>query len=141
MHPDIDAWSQDLGGGLDYVDFARHRLGLADWIALSKCFRPRFVEVSGCVIWERAYEPDNFAEWYRTTDGDLTAIEAVLNQFMLWQVVTPATPDDESRINDLASDIAFMWRACLEADFPGQEFDGGSVHTEDGPVVRFVVRR
>ncbi|MEU5835243.1 hypothetical protein ABZ820_16420 [Streptomyces diacarni] len=71
------------------------------------------------MIWDRAYEPDNFAEWYRTTNGDLTAIEGVLNQFKLWQVVTPATPDDERRISDLASDIASI------GDDSGTRINGG----------------
>ncbi|MGW7519196.1 hypothetical protein ACWGJ2_26775 [Streptomyces sp. NPDC054796] len=142
-HPEIDSWSQDSGGGVDYLDYAAQHLRLPDWLALARCFRPHFVEVSGCVIWDRAYEPDNFREWFEELNGDATSVEATLNEFRLWQVLDwdDGDPGEERRVQKFAQDLAFCWRSCLEADFPDKQFDGGVVDTDDGPVVRFVVRR
>ena len=142
-HPEISSWAAENGGGLDYLDYAAQRLRLPEWVSLAHCFRPRFIEVSGCVIWDRAYEAGNFSEWHARLAGDSQTLEATLNQFQLWQFIDmdDATPEEEAQLRGLADDIAFCWRACLESDFPGKEFDGGVVDTEDGPVVRFFARR
>ncbi|RLL70673.1 hypothetical protein D7M15_21425 [Streptomyces sp. Z26] len=106
-------------------------------------FRPRFVGVSGCVVWEQVYEPANFRSWYEELAGDRTSIEWLLNQVRLWQFVevVDGDPEEERALRVLARAVAVGWRSALEADFPGRAFDGGVVETEDGPVVCFTVRR
>ncbi|SEC17576.1 hypothetical protein SAMN05216483_1208 [Streptomyces sp. 2131.1] len=47
------------GGEPDYLDLLSRSAGPAEWIALSRVFLPRFVEVRGCVLWDRSYEPGN----------------------------------------------------------------------------------
>ncbi|WP_367124099.1 hypothetical protein [Streptomyces phytohabitans] len=138
-----DVWDSADVEGLDYLDYASRHLGLTEWLAVSRLFRPRFVEVEGCVIWERAYSPENFRTWCAELGGDATSVEATLNRLRLWQVVNvdDGDPDDERRLRQLADALASCWRSCLESDFPGRAFDCGVVETEDGPVVRFVVRR
>ncbi|UNS98615.1 hypothetical protein MMF93_20740 [Streptomyces tubbatahanensis] len=128
---------------LDYFDHAALRLNLTDWLSAAQVFHPRFIEVSGCLIWERAYEEDNFREWYQALNGNATAVESTLNQVRLWQLVdvNEGNSIEEKMVANLAREIAFFWRAALESDHPEYSFDGGVVETEDGPVVRFVVHR
>ncbi|MDI6413384.1 hypothetical protein QLX52_31740 [Streptomyces albus] len=130
-------------GGLDFFDYAANRLTLDDWVSVSQIFRPRFVEVRGCVIWERAYQAANFAEWYRTLNGDVSTIEATLNQLRLWQLIDmdEIGTTEERLVRGIADDISSCWRASLASTYPDREFDGGVVETEDGPVVRFSTRR
>ncbi|MGY1437615.1 hypothetical protein [Streptomyces reniochalinae] len=128
---------------LDYFDRAALRLNLHDWLSVAQVFHPRFLEVSGCLIWERAYEERNFGEWYQALNGNATAIESTLNQVRLWQLVdiNEGNPAEEEMVTELAREIAFFWRAALEYAHPQYSFDGGVVETEDGPVVRFIVQR
>ncbi|MFE0761021.1 hypothetical protein ACFW4X_08340 [Streptomyces smyrnaeus] len=148
VHPDIDRWAADSGGGgLDHLDYAAQRLELPDWLAVARCLRPTFVEVLDCVIWDRAYEPENFQSWYTHLHGDATSVEAVLNQFRLWHVVdsgsTPEAekPEMETYLQRLAEDIAFCWRSTLESDFPRRSFEVRVLDTEDGPVVQALGQR
>ncbi|MFI0864614.1 hypothetical protein ACH4RA_30960 [Streptomyces smyrnaeus] len=135
--------TEELPDELDYFDHAAQRLDLKDWLSVAQVFHPRFVEVSGCIIWERAYEENNFNEWYEKLNGDATAVEGILNQFRLWQLIDideTSAPEKGSE-RALAREISFFWRAALESAYPDREFDGGVVDTDDGPVIRFVVRR
>ncbi|MDF4252803.1 hypothetical protein [Streptomyces sp. WMMB303] len=128
---------------LDFFDYAAYRLNLSDWAAVAKVFHPRFIEVSGCIIWERAYEEQNFSDWFEKLNGDATAVESTLNQLRLWQLVDSDTgsPVEMESEKQLAHEITFFWRAALESAYPDRDFDGGVVETDDGPVIRFVVRR
>ncbi|RAJ69127.1 hypothetical protein K378_02017 [Streptomyces sp. Amel2xB2] len=141
LHSEIDAWARSFTGKLDYLDFASSRLSLPDWLAVARLFRPSFVEVSGCVLWDRVYEPKNFQAWYTELDGAATAIESVLNRARLWQFIDIDGEEDEKAINALAGDIAFFWRKSLEADFPEKEFEVSIIDIGDGPEVGFIVRR
>ncbi|MEV8531987.1 hypothetical protein [Streptomyces sp. NPDC051211] len=136
--PDIREWVTGVGGDVDYLDFLAQRVGIAEWSAISRVFMPRFVEVGDCVLWDRAYEPGNFARWQTELPGNLTAVEAVLNQFRLWQYLDF---DSDAQATALAEDIAFCWRGALARQFPAREFDVSVVATEDGPVVRCTTRR
>lgn len=131
-------WYGVTGGEADYLDFLSQSAGPAEWIALSRVFLPRFVEVRGCVLWDRSYEPGNFQLWYDELKGDTTSIEAKLNEFRLWMYVD-FDDDPASRANalDLAREIARAWRLSLGDAFPGRAFDVRAAETVDGPVVRF----
>lgn len=131
-------WYGVTGGEADYLDFLSQSAGPAEWIALSRVFLPRFVEVRGCVLWDRSYEPGNFQLWYDELKGDTTSIEAKLNEFRLWMYVD-FDDDPASRANalDLAREIARAWRLSLGDAFPGRAFDVRATETVDGPVVSF----
>ncbi|MFC9297194.1 hypothetical protein ACFTWH_01670 [Streptomyces sp. NPDC057011] len=130
--------NESAGGGADYLDFLSQSLGLSEWIALSRVFLPRFVEVEGCVLWDRSYDPGNFRLWRDELNGDVASIEATLNQFRLWMCID-VDDDGESRSNALAlaQEIATAWRLSLGQSFPQRNFDVQVAVTEDGPVVSF----
>ncbi|MFG2629371.1 hypothetical protein [Streptomyces sp. NPDC048473] len=139
--PLIKAWVEASGGDADYLDFLSQSAGPAEWIALSRVFLPRFVEVEGCVLWDRSYDPGNFRLWHNELNGDVASIEATLNQFRLWLYVD-IDDDAESQANALAlaQEIADAWRLSLERAFPQSVFDVQATDTVDGPVVSFTSR-
>ncbi|WP_405900516.1 hypothetical protein OG242_26435 [Streptomyces sp. NBC_00727] len=126
------------GGEADYLDILSQSAGPAEWIALSRVFLPRFVEVRGCVLWDRSYAPANFQLWYDELKGDVASVEATLNQFRLWMYVD-FDDDPASRTDalDLAREIARAWRLSLADAFPHRAFDVRATETVDGPVVSF----
>ncbi|CAG7649666.1 hypothetical protein [Actinacidiphila bryophytorum] len=140
--PQVREWTEATGHRADYIDFLSQSTGIAEWIALSRVFLPAFVEVEGCVLWDRSYDPENFETWRSALNGDVTAIEATLNQLKLYLYVD-VDDDATSRANglSLAEDIATTWRFRLAADFPGRSFSVQAMDTEDGPIVSFVSKR
>ncbi|MFG2596399.1 hypothetical protein [Streptomyces sp. NPDC048462] len=136
--PLIREFSEATGGDADYLDFLSRSAGQAEWIALSRVFLPEFVEVEGCVLWDRSYDPVNFRQWHERLDGDATSVEATLNQFKLWLYIDIADgAESQSNALALAQEIAEAWRLSLKKAFPQGVFDVQATDTVDGPVVSF----
>jgi hypothetical protein len=130
------------GNDADYLDLLSLHVGFDEWAAFARVFMPRFVEVSGCVLWDRVYEPANFRTWQEQLKGDATSIEAMLNQFRLWlHIDIPEDPESEAGALALAEDIAVSWHRSLTDAFPDRTFDVAATNSEDGPVVSFVTVR
>lgn len=109
--------------------------------ALAQLFWPDFVEVRGCVIRSDAFERDNFDRWWDSTSGDVTAIESVLNEVHLYDVVADEAWSDE-QLRDLeaaAKKIAASWRAALGERFPAKRFELTYASEPDayGPTISF----
>ncbi|GAA1037052.1 MULTISPECIES: hypothetical protein [Streptomyces] len=139
---DVREWTEAVGDDADYLDYLSQQVGLGEWAAFTRAFMPRFVEVEGCILWDRAYEPDNFRTWYDQLRGDTTSIEATLNQFRLALYINiPEDRDSEAAASALAGEIAVSWRRCLRDAFPDRSFEVAASETEDGPVVSFVTVR
>ncbi|MGY0231453.1 hypothetical protein [Longispora urticae] len=137
-YPKIQAWKEEWGGEVDYVDYIKQNADLAMLSAFSRILWPRFLEVEGCVLWDRAYEDSNFALWRETLDGDIRKIETTLNQLRVWQLVASDDVEEDWRaLEFIAACVAKSWTAALGAQFPGRAFDVRLVETEDGPVVTF----
>ncbi|MEU9011372.1 hypothetical protein AB0D12_16635 [Streptomyces sp. NPDC048479] len=135
--PQIRAWTESIDAAPDYLDYLSQNMGLAEWVAVSHVFFPQFVEVEGCVLWDRVYDPDNFRIWREELKGDVSSIEATLNQFRLWQYIEIDDDESQRRAFELAREIATSWRNCLERSFPRRSFDVQATDTVDGPVVSF----
>jgi hypothetical protein len=136
--PLIRTWAEASEGDADYLDFLSQSVGISAWIAMSRVFLPRFVEVDGCVLWDRAYDPDNFRRWYNELKGDVAAIESTLNQFRLeFYIDFASNPEARTNAVDLAHAIAAAWRFSLDREFPQKDFDVRATDTEDGPIVSF----
>lgn len=139
---DVREWTQAVGDDTDYLDYLSQQVGLGEWAAFSRIFMPRFVEVEGCVLWDRVYEPHNFCIWYDQLQGDANSIEAALNQFRLaLHINIPEDPESEAAAYALAEEIALSWRRGLRVAFPERSFEVTARETQDGPVVSFVTIR
>ncbi|GHD54177.1 hypothetical protein GCM10010317_037890 [Streptomyces mirabilis] len=140
--PDVREWTEAVGDGTDYLDYLSQHAGLGEWAALARVFMPRFVEIEGCVLWDRVYDPANFRTWQDQLQGDATSIEATLNEFRLWEYIDiPEDSESEAGGLALAEEIAASWRRCLSERFPDRAFAVAASATEDGPVVGFVTIR
>ncbi|MGW1715811.1 hypothetical protein [Streptomyces sp. NPDC002156] len=136
-YPKIKSWA-DEWGGVDYIDYVKRNGDLALLVAFSRIFWPRFVEVGGCVLWDRAYEESNFNVWQESLSGDSRRIEVTLNQLRVWQVVESGDmSEDRQALEFIAACIAKTWRAALRAEFPDRSFDVRVINSEDGPIVTF----
>ncbi|MFJ4780669.1 hypothetical protein [Streptomyces sp. NPDC088762] len=137
-YPGIKSWADEWGGGVDYVDYVKSNGDLAMLVALSRLLWPRFVEVQGCVLWDRAYEEPNFELWHDSLSGDTRKIEATLNQLRVWQIVESEDVEEDWQALKFAADcIVKTWRAALRAEFPERNFDVRVIDSEDGPIVTF----
>ncbi|MEU6600342.1 hypothetical protein [Streptomyces flaveolus] len=139
---DVREWTQAVGSDADYLDYLSQQVELGEWVAFSRVFMPRFVEVEGCVLWDRVYEPGNFRTWQERLQGDATSIEAMLNRIPLALYIDiPEDPDSEAAAHALAEEIARSWDRCLHAAFPDRSFQVVASETEDGPLVSFTTVR
>ena len=137
-HPEIREWADAVQGDVDFVDFLTFHSTPTVWLAVSHVFWPRFVQVDGCTLWSRVYEPGNFAAWSRELDGDPSRIEGTLNRLKVWQIIDwEETPDNDKALAEVARIISLTWEAALIRAFPENSYDVQVINTEDGPVVTF----
>ncbi|MFB6903352.1 hypothetical protein ACFVG1_14300 [Streptomyces bacillaris] len=137
-YPGIKSWAEEWGGRVDYLDYVKDHGNLGMMVAFSRIFWPRFVEVDGCVLWDRAYEESNFKAWSESLSGDVRKIEATLNQLRVWQMVDSDDVEEDWQAQDFfAACVAKTWGAALAAEFPRRIFDVRVIGSEDGPIVTF----
>jgi hypothetical protein len=140
-YSEIKPWVQ-INEDFDSFDFLKSRCSLGEWLAISRVFRPHFIEVDDCILWEHIYEEENFRTWYTHLAGDLTRIEATLNQLSLWHYIDlKDTAEDDRAAMEVAQAIAKSWYSALKESFSDREFDVVAHPTEDGPIVSFVTIR
>lgn len=109
-------------------------------VAFAKLFWPDFVEHHECVIRSDGFSADNFAVWSKRLSGDCAAIERVLNQLHVSELVPSDTTElDVSVIRYLAETITAMWTARVKSLFPERRFVVRLEHADDdsasGPTV------
>ncbi|MEV0278229.1 hypothetical protein AB0I22_17845 [Streptomyces sp. NPDC050610] len=137
-HPEIKSWTDGYTGELDSVDFLMGNCTVGMWLAFAHLMNPEFVEVRGCVLWERVYEPRNFEEWYARLDGDVRRVEDLLNRFVVgYAVDCGESGEDEEALKDIAQVLAFSWESALARHFPSRSFQVQVLATDDGPTVVF----
>ncbi|GAA0613524.1 hypothetical protein HPO96_26735 [Kribbella sandramycini] len=137
-YPEIQSWVSGWDGPLDYVDYLKDQVGLAALVAFAAVLSPRFLQVEGCVLWERSYDGENFAAWRAELNGDVRRIESTLNQLRVWEIVgSNETRADMDALRFVAEVIARCWRAALREEFPERGFEVGVVASVDGPKVTF----
>jgi hypothetical protein len=112
--PDFDIW--------DYLSLR----GDADLAAaFFKLFWPDFVEVSGCVILQHNYSPDNFTEWMERYSGDRRAVESMINHVHVWDLFLMSPKDVEyahELYEFLAGALMRGWKSALQHAFPDKHF-------------------
>ncbi|MEU5642420.1 hypothetical protein [Streptomyces milbemycinicus] len=137
-HPEIRSWIDSYTGDLDFVDFLTQNCSVGMWLAFSHLVCPKFVEVQGCILWERKYDPENFQTWHRHLDGNIYKIETIINRLVVGDIVQcDDTPEDLRALSDIARAVADCWKATLARAFPSSSFDVLVLDTEDGPTITF----
>jgi hypothetical protein len=112
--PDFDTWS--------YLNL-RADFDLA--AAFAKMFWPDFVEVEDCVILQRNYSLEAFAEWMERYDGDRRAVESMLNHTHIADLFLNS-PRDVTYPDELYEFVAhaliYGWKQALHDKYPEKRF-------------------
>ncbi|GAA3365225.1 hypothetical protein GCM10017744_067100 [Streptomyces antimycoticus] len=137
-YPEVRSWIESLTGSPDFVDFLTHNCSVGMWLAFSHLVNPEFIEIHGCILWERKYNRDRFEEWWQHLDGNVYAIENTLNRFVVADVVPcEESPENDSALADIADAIAGSWEHVLARTFPDRAFKVHVLSTDDGPTIVF----
>lgn len=137
-YPEIRSWVGSLTGAPDYVDFLTHNCSVGMWLAFAHLVHPEFIEVDGCILWERKYNQERFEEWSHQLEGDVYALENILNRFVVADAVPcEETPENDSALADIAAALAGSWEHALTRTFPDRTFEVDVLSTDDGPTIVF----
>lgn len=114
--PDLKAW--DEGEVIGPLDWLLTFGSIPQALIYSALFWPTFVEHQGCLLWE-GFTPQSFEDWMRSTEGNRTAVEGVMNHRHITDLFLNAqeqpTPEQIAYLGYLLRDI---WKFKLTKDFP-----------------------
>jgi len=114
--PELQLWNDGLGIDMDGYLSCMGNYELA--IVYSNFFWPTFVEHDGC-IFRGDPNVEIYEQWRTQTNGDKTAIEAVMNHVHILDIfpsVERLPPREQ--IVYLGRQLQQMWTAKLHNDFP-----------------------
>jgi len=132
--PEFRAWREALEPPGDAVSFVAQHVSVTAAYLLAEVFFPELVEVHGCILLAKSYEPANFEDWWERSDGDCAAVERALNHLHLWDIFEPEGDAEERALGKLAQRVALAWRCNAEENFPDRTFVV-EVTDEYGPTV------
>lgn len=139
--PSAIAWRGEMTPVPSYLDFINHQVGLDRAFAVMRLLVPQFDEVRGCVLIRGAgnYSPESFEQWWSKLDGNVPAIEDVINHLHLWDVFTGSdeNPLTEQALNEFGQSLVLTWTAALARSYPDRKFLVEMVNDEGGPTVGF----
>lgn len=111
-----------------------------DSLLFCKLLFPDFVVVDEAVILESNYDGDIFSAWFEKLDGDVGAVERVMNHTHLYDVFAGCSDEvDDVVFEQLCEIVALAWRLVLRDKFPERLFlvDISNTDQDYGPVVTF----
>ena len=125
---------------IDVFSYISNECSPEDFLLCCKLLFPDFVIIDGAVLLEHKYEAGTFQSWVSQFNGDLCAIEKVVNHTHMYDVFEGCSDDvDEAVFTQLAEVICLSWRLLLRDKFPDKKFcvDVLNSDQEYGPVVTF----
>ncbi|PAU59238.1 hypothetical protein [Pseudomonas sp. PICF141] len=111
-----------------------------DSLLFCRLLFPDFVVVGEAVILESKYNVDVFASWMQSFEGDIGAVERMLNHTHLYDVFAGCTDKvDDVVFEQLCEIVALSWRLVLKDKFPNRLFSVEVSNSDQdyGPVVTF----
>ena len=116
------------------------------WLAygFASLFWPDFVEVDGALILAEMYTEEGFQNWYSHFNGDLTAIEKMINHVHLEDLFVNARRDDDldgQVLDTVLSILQSCWIAAVTARFPNDHIVVETWDPEDGSTPQLFVYR
>ena len=130
----IDIWTKDSPPPETAAVYVSQEVSLAAVVAITDLLCPRFVDVEGAVLLETSADPTGFQTWKEYFNGDLRAVEAMLNHEHVWDMFTYDDETNEAALEIVAERMAITWKAAAEAQFPDRAFVC-EVTDEYGPTV------
>jgi hypothetical protein len=86
--PAVTRWAQSKGAEPDYIRFVGETIGPQAFYASAHFIWPAFIERHGCIFLQWKYDEQNVGQWLEQLEGDLRAVEKVINHVHLWDVFT-----------------------------------------------------
>jgi len=126
--------------GLDVHAYLFDAIHPEDALLLTVLFLPRLICFEGGIFMDDRFSETSFRTWLAHCEGDLAAVEAMMNHVHLYDVFgTKADGVNEAVFERLGQALAFSWRALLAQAFPERHFSVEYSNTEQdyGPTVTF----
>jgi hypothetical protein len=82
-------------------------------------FWPEFKEHDDCVFFADKFTEENYRAFIESTEGDKTAVEAVMNHWHIKDIFCSAEPSREM-ILYVGRLLKGIWQTKLSRDFPGR---------------------
>jgi len=91
-------------------------------VYLTKLFLPQLIEYDGGIFLEDHFEKSDFEIWKTHLNGDITAIEKVINHVHIEDLVLYPEDLDFKQLLYLGQSVAFMWEHYLKTIYPNCKF-------------------
>lgn len=122
--PQLSEWvTGDEADGYHIQGFMSAHVTVAEAAALADLYWPNFVEYRDCVFLGFKFDRKSVDEWYVRLQGDVRAIESVVNHVHLWDYFVITLQSEYEALPALAESIATMWRAAARTAFPDRELE------------------
>ena len=83
---------------------------------------PGFIEHRGGIFLSFLFDGPAIDKWFDHMNGDIQAVESVVNHVHLWDVLPPKSEAEHQVLAELAGTVAAMWRAALREAFADRVF-------------------
>lgn len=126
--------------GIDIFSYVSDVCSPEDSLLFCRLLFPDFAVVGEAVILENKYDVDVFASWMKSFEGDIGAVERMLNHTHLYDVFAGcADKVDDVVFEQLCEIVALSWRLVLKDKFPERLFSVEVSNSDQdyGPVVTF----
>jgi hypothetical protein len=104
---------------------------------------PHFEQIGDVTVRAGRGSDATIEDWKRTLDGDLRAVERVVNHEHLWDLITSDIPPEDdfpdSQCLGLAEAIARSWDAALKVAYPNRTFRVDTYDDGDGGPTDMVI--
>ncbi|WP_256575416.1 MULTISPECIES: hypothetical protein [unclassified Pseudomonas] len=111
-----------------------------DCLLFCRLLFPDFFISQGAIFLNAKYDHEVFLVWLKKLDGDISAVEKIMNHTHMYDVFSGCTDEvDDVVFEQLADTIAFSWRLVLKDKFPGCNFSVEVSNSDQdyGPTVTF----
>ncbi len=131
--PQFSQWSSTFPTRRE-EDYISDNLSISTALVFTSIMFPEFKEVRGCIIRGSEYSEKNFEEWWRSTNGEQSSIEQVINHVHLWDIFYPEEDSEYRALETLAGYMEMTWRMSAERSFPDYQFET-DVTDDYGPTI------
>jgi hypothetical protein len=132
--PCLEEWVVD-GKDVHVQGYMLANVRVADAVVLADFYWPRFVEYRGGVFLASRFRKQAVDDWFTRLEGDLRAVESVVNHIHLWDCFSPGTEAEYSALSRLAKGIAMMWECAARMELAGREVSVAVSDDPNGPTL------
>jgi hypothetical protein len=143
--PRFERWRAEWGKpDLNPWDYLRQHCDAELGALFSTLFWPSLVEIDGCVLLARQFDPETFGRWREHFAGDLSAVEAMVNHVHVYDLFETSGADlDLAVYEQVGQTLLRCWTARVQTAFPARTFAFRYATEPDeyGPTITFFQSR